>query len=158
VDLVEDLDNSTEADDESHLQDGIFDQFEWDDIGPASTAQNEAPLSQPGQVPHSPQLNPPRPEASENSPLLRKAASFSYVILPRHLTEGQSLDAASSAQTTYQLDGQVKPALLRRTSTGSTEIMSHGGKSTYRQTVGGSLILVNRHFLIFLADASYSIQ
>ena len=132
-------------------------QFQWDDIPPGSSAQEDL-LPPSGQSLCHPRLNFPTPKASsEYTPLLRKAMSFSGGVRPCDLS---SASKGISGQTeTYQSIGQVKPALYRRVSASSTKIVRHtyGGQSTYGQTVGSLLSLTyNLGELTFLAS-SYSI-
>ena len=138
-------------------------QFEWDDIPPGSSAQEDL-LPPSGQSLCHPRLNFPTSKASsEYTPLLRKAMSFSGGVRPCDLSSAskaisrQNLNAAASE--TYQSIGQVKPALYRRVSAGSTKVVRHtyGGQSTYGQTVGSLLSLTcNLGELTLLAN-SYSI-
>jgi solute carrier family 32 (vesicular inhibitory amino acid transporter) len=141
-------------------------QFEWDDILSGSSAQGDL-LPPPGQSLCHPRLNFPIPKTpSEYTPLLRKAMSFSGGVRPCHLSSAsdaisrQNLNAAASeTYQSIQSVGQVKPALYRRVSAGSTKIVRHtyGGQSTYGQTVGSLLSLTcNLGELTFLAS-SYSI-
>jgi solute carrier family 32 (vesicular inhibitory amino acid transporter) len=160
----EGIEDVIEEDHESFLpEDGMVDQFEWDDMLPGSSAQEEA---LPGRAPYLPRPTLPSSRVyGEDTPLLRKAMSFSDAAHPRLLSgidktaTRQNLDTAISEQTTYQSIGLVKPALSRRTSAGSTKIIRHsyGGKSTYGQTVTDFSLFAGNELLTFLAD-SYSIQ
>jgi hypothetical protein len=157
--LIEDLEYRREAaSDFLLLEDEIDDQFDWDDVLPRLPAQ-EALCSRPEQITYHPGLRFPSSCASgQHTPLLRKASSFSYVVHSGQSSVSKTnphkiSDAPPFEQPTYQSIGLIPP--VPRLS-GSVKIVSHGGKSTYGQTVGDVSTLVD-HKLISHYH-SYSMQ
>lgn len=148
IDYVDEADDFTYAEDFDDQrtpvpQDGMIDQFDWDDMLPESSAQVDNIVSQTQRDlrPIRPQLPSSRP-SGENTPLLRKAVSFSDVAHPRRLPSLDKKDAGDEItlvpeQNYHSIGLSTQAPLIRRNSSSSTKISRHnyGGKSTYGQTV-----------------------
>jgi vesicular inhibitory amino acid transporter len=144
-------------------QDGIIGQFDWDDMLPESSEQDAVFFSR-REAPYLSRLKQsqsPTLRSGENTPLLRKAVSFSDAVHPQRLPSVDKVSAeqksstAASGQTDYQAVGLAKVSLPHRSSTKTVRHI-YGGKSTYGQTVG----IFQYPFPLYI-DAflySYSIQ
>lgn len=123
-------------------QDGIIGQFDWDDMLPESSEQ-DAIFSSQREAPYLSRLKQsqsPTLRSGENTPLLRKAVSFSDTVHPRRLLSVDKVSAeqksstGASGQTNYQSVGLTKVSIPHQ-NTVQTVRHNYGGKSTYGQTV-----------------------